>query len=167
MPQMAFVKYRRSSFFAKPASCETLFKRTSTTRFTPASFSSVKNFSADFFVKPMVKLFILRRSRLWDLPAFGSRRARMQSDPPVAGRHLLSPLLRIETYPVRVREAAAPVDEGPARGFPVCRPRECAERECRLQLGSVQRKLCGDTRVVPVRRTSTQGGIFSSFPPAL
>src|SRR5580704_7758140 len=39
MPQTAFVKYLRSSFLVNPASCETLFRRTSTNRLTPALFS--------------------------------------------------------------------------------------------------------------------------------
>lgn len=60
IPQMAFAKYLRSSLFVNPASCETLFRRTSTNRFTSAFFSRVRNVSADFFVKPMVKIFIPR-----------------------------------------------------------------------------------------------------------
>ena len=58
MPQISSVKYLRSSFFVKPASCEVLLRRTSTRRLTPASFSSVKNWRAVFFVKPIVKIFI-------------------------------------------------------------------------------------------------------------
>lgn len=44
--------------FVKPASCETFFSGTSISRLTPASLSRVKNLSADFFVKPIVKTFI-------------------------------------------------------------------------------------------------------------
>src|ERR1700733_173145 len=62
MPQIALAKYRRSSFFEKPASCESFFNRTSTRRFTPAFFSNVKNVSADFLVKPIVKIFTRGRS---------------------------------------------------------------------------------------------------------
>src|SRR5687767_1345427 len=64
MPQIAFVKYFRSSFFVKPASCETLLRRTSTSRFTPALSKCVKKVSADFLVKPIVKIFIRPRSWL-------------------------------------------------------------------------------------------------------
>src|SRR5271157_22811 len=58
MSQIAFVKYRRSSLFVKPASCDTLFNRTSIKRLTPALLRRVKNVSADFLVKPIVKIFI-------------------------------------------------------------------------------------------------------------
>src|SRR5665213_955822 len=58
MPQMDLAKYLRSSLLVNPASCETLLSRTSTSLFTPVSLSRVKNVSADFFVKPMVKIFI-------------------------------------------------------------------------------------------------------------
>src|ERR1700682_3261 len=58
MPQMAFKKYRRSSFLAKPASCDTLFNRTSTIRRIAGPLRRAKNSSADFFVNPMVNSFI-------------------------------------------------------------------------------------------------------------
>src|SRR5208337_2223880 len=46
-------------------SCELLFSRTSTTRFTPALFSAVKNSRADFCVKPMVNSLISILPRLF------------------------------------------------------------------------------------------------------
>src|SRR5208283_5105304 len=58
IPPISFKKYGRSSFLENPANCELLFSRTSTTRFTPASFSAVKNSRADFCVKPMVNSLI-------------------------------------------------------------------------------------------------------------
>jgi hypothetical protein len=44
-----------------PANWETLLRRTSTRHFTPALAILVKKVSADFFVKPMVKIFIYPR----------------------------------------------------------------------------------------------------------
>ncbi len=55
-PQISRRKYCKSARFEKPANWDTLFRRTSTTRFTPATRIAEKNFSADFFVKPMVKI---------------------------------------------------------------------------------------------------------------
>src|SRR5947207_8000585 len=51
-------KNRRSSLLVKPASCETLLSRTSINRLTPDSRNRVKNSSAVFLVKPMVKSWI-------------------------------------------------------------------------------------------------------------
>src|SRR5260221_28066 len=58
MSPISFRKYDKSSFLEKPANWELLFNRTSTTRFTPASLSAVKNTRADFCVKPMVNSLI-------------------------------------------------------------------------------------------------------------
>ena len=63
MLQIASVKYRRSSFFVKPASCETLFSRTSTSRFTPEFFSVVKKVSAPPTGAPARTVTILRDIR--------------------------------------------------------------------------------------------------------
>src|SRR5262249_41918015 len=56
--QMVFAKNLRSSFLAKPASCETLFSRTSMIFLTFAFDRREKKFSAVVLVKPMVKSFI-------------------------------------------------------------------------------------------------------------
>src|SRR5436190_21269394 len=55
MSPIARRKYCKSARLVKPASCETLLSRTSTTRRTPASTRVVKNCRASFLVKPMVK----------------------------------------------------------------------------------------------------------------
>ena len=47
-------KKARSSFFANPASWDTLLSRTSTTLLVPDCSSIPKNFCAFFFVNPMV-----------------------------------------------------------------------------------------------------------------
>ena len=57
---IAFRKYFKSSRLLKPASCDTLFNRTSTTRLTPDFLSRVKKSSAFLWVKPMVQILIER-----------------------------------------------------------------------------------------------------------
>src|SRR5690242_19645452 len=56
MSHISFAKKARSSFFANPASCETLLSRTSISRFAADRFNKSKNFRAFFFVKPMVEI---------------------------------------------------------------------------------------------------------------
>ena len=46
----------------KPASCDMLLSRTSTMRLTPAFCKVTKNRSADFFVKPIVNIFVPKNS---------------------------------------------------------------------------------------------------------
>src|SRR5215471_9382479 len=66
MSQISFKKYSRSSFFAKPANCDTLFRRTSTMRLAPDARRISKNFRADFLVNPIVNSVIplLRRRKI-------------------------------------------------------------------------------------------------------
>ena len=54
---IAVVRARRSprSLYAKPASCDTLLRRISRSRFALDSCRREKNFSADFLVNPIVK----------------------------------------------------------------------------------------------------------------
>ena len=52
----------RSSRFANPESCDTLFKRTSTSRFTPDNCSCSKKRSAEICVKPSVHSLIRKAS---------------------------------------------------------------------------------------------------------
>src|SRR6516225_9327591 len=59
MPPIFLRKYARSSDFAKPASCEVLRSRTSTTLFTPDLSKRSKNPSAVVLVKPMVETVVL------------------------------------------------------------------------------------------------------------
>src|SRR5713101_2336442 len=55
---MALAKKRRSSFFVKPASWETLLRRTSMSLRISGFLNRAKNSSADFLVNPMVNIFI-------------------------------------------------------------------------------------------------------------
>src|SRR5574341_612291 len=55
----ALRKYLRSSFLAKPASWELLFKRASTIFLMPVLINLPKNCSADFFVNPIVYILIM------------------------------------------------------------------------------------------------------------
>src|ERR1700730_1032049 len=56
MPPILLRKYARSSAFAKPASCDVLWRRTSITLFTPDFSSRSKKPSAVVFVNPMVEI---------------------------------------------------------------------------------------------------------------
>src|SRR5436190_17714744 len=55
MPPIFLRKYARSSALAKPASCDVLCSRTSTTFFTPAFKSRSKNPAAVVLVNPIVE----------------------------------------------------------------------------------------------------------------
>ena len=91
MPAIARKKYFRSSFLEKPASCETLFSRMSITRWTPAAWSFVKNSSAVFFVKPMVKILIAPSIKMsTPLPRFVRAIRRTRSARPAGRRPLRS-----------------------------------------------------------------------------
>src|SRR5258706_15192172 len=97
MLQIAFVKKRRSSFLVKPASCETLLRRTSISRLTPAFFNQVKKVSADFFVNPIVKSFIQPDSLLLNYQ--GAQQSHKQCAPLVCGRHPLTTVRGSEPNP--------------------------------------------------------------------
>src|SRR5262245_41980214 len=151
MWQMALVKNLRSSFFVKPASWETLLRRTSTSRRTPAVCSFVKNVSADFLVKPMVNIFIRRHP----LPA---HQVRIQEECkryglPEVYRRLSACRPENETYRSRVGRADASDAYSTVPGFQDARQRECAARPNRLRPNVEPRAVFGGIPVVPFRRT--------------
>src|SRR6266478_1146994 len=151
--QIAFVKYRRSSFFVNPASWETLLSRTSTSRWTLALFSRVKKVSADFLVNPIVKILMrLRLSWRWT----PHRSGRRQFVPPVGGRHRLSIPLARRTCDSHASRAGAPAEGTWHRVVLSVHRHECAGRQ--YQATSIEGRLrsFGDSREAPSRRTLAQ-----------
>src|SRR5471030_1484681 len=151
-PQMVFVKYLRSSRLVNPASCETLFKRTSTRRRTPAFWSRVKNVSADFLVKPIVKIFIRRPSAA--RPVRLPRSCKRCAIPKFCMRRISHPR---ESGTGRFQGDRAGASDGRAGqpGFPACHRPECAERLFRERQDAGQPKWFGGIPEALFPRTSS------------
>src|SRR5260370_41461980 len=126
MAEMGIVEYRRSGLLVNPGSCETLFKRTSTRRRTPAFWSRVKNVSADFLVNPMVKIFIGRPSGA--VRPVRLRKSCKRCAIPGSCTRPIAHLRESGTNHVRGDQAGVSDGREGQRGFQACRPRECGQR---------------------------------------
>src|SRR3974390_2378879 len=161
MPQMALTKYLRSSRFAKPASCETLFSRTSTSFFTPAFDNRSKNRSADVLVKPIVNSFI--DPRLGPLECWASTEERAPGVPgdkqslyPEGHKRRIQSRTSIETCRSAGSEVLRSTDRAHALDLQYVRPRGYASRSALVQSVHAQQVSCDDNPRAPFPHTSVR-----------